>query len=106
MRNEDFANALFSIAGMTDAEKLAASQRVYVSVFGEPLGADDAIGIELSISGQQFQVVMGGLDLPYDERPLTINHEPINDPAAKGVGCMLIETFIYDYNAYQESALA
>lgn len=106
MRNRDFANALFSITGMTDAEKLAASQRVSVSVLDESLGADDAIGIALSISDQQFQVVMGGLDLPYDQRPLTINQAPITDPVAKGVGCMLIETFVYDYKAYQESAVA
>lgn len=106
MRNQDFANALFSIAGMPDAEKLAASQQVFVSVCGELFGADELIGIELSISGQQFHVVMGGLDLPYDQRPLTINRVTITDPAAKGVACMLIETFIYDYKAYQESAMA
>lgn len=106
MRNREFGYSLFSILGMFDAAALAQSNPVSVSVPCDILGASDTVVIELTIAGQRFDIVMGGLELPYDQRPFSINQASIWEPSAKGIACMLIESYLYDYCAYQASLVA
>lgn len=105
MTNQDFAHSLLSVAGLGDRAALAVSHGVHVSVPALPSGAEESACIELSIADLNFRVVMEGLDMAYDRRPLTINQMAIDDPTAKGVACMLIEAFLYDYRAYQPTAM-
>lgn len=100
MTNEEFVRELASLLHLNVLSEDMQSRSLKISITQDVAPAVALVLIELNKQSSRFQIMMGGVSIPADKRPLTVNMRSIPHGVSKATACNLVEAFLRQHSAH------